>query len=637
MLKAIPIRLTPDKETELKRALADYIDKSERGTKTLYETDIPRFRRIYNGEPFEKIKSFPWHRASNFVVQLVAIHTDTLVARILSLIFKTDPLFTFKVFGDLPQDAKKDLEDFMQHAALDEAELDFYNVSQDWMFDVVKLGSSVMKVPYSTEREILVEPGLQSGTAVERSVIKYDGPKPSKIPFTDWQMWPLTVRNIRDALFKDHVVRHERDVLEHRAWMGFYDMDKVKQLVKRGPDNTHTTVAEQQQQTSAGVVSLGLNRYTLHECWLRYPLQEGRYYQIIATYHKPSDTLVRLIHNPYVTGDDIDNVFVGGKLFPRDDMWHGRGFAEILELGQEEASTIHNQRRDNATIGNTKVFVVKKDSFVDISFPIFPGKPIVVDDPDDIRAESLGTPTTFPFQEESMALDLAERRSGVSPPMIGYGAGAMGGKRGVYTASGTLSMLQEGNMRTDMNIMDIRSAITRAARICLKSYHIGGVHEKLLAKFGPERSQRILGWIKQYPQLQMDLTASNASLNREVEKQTSTMLAQTMQQYYQQVIQLVQMMQQFQQSNPQMFQFLQSIYDGSRLLMHNVLRSFESGDTDRILPKLAATGNVQQPGPMAPGPQGQPVPSLPAPGMGAPGPNPGLFGAQGPEGTGTIQ
>jgi len=636
MLKAIPIRLTTEKETELKRALREYLDKSERGTKQLYDTDIPRFRRIYNGEPFEKVKNFPWHRASNFVVQLVAIHTDTLVARILSLIFKTDPLFTFKVFGDLPEDAKRDLEAFMQHAAMDESELDFYNCSQDWIFDVIKLGSSVMKVPYSTEREIIVEPGIQPGSAVERTVTKYDGPKPTKIPLTDWLMWPLGVRNIRDSLFKAHRVRLEKEVLEHRAWMGFYDMDKVKELLKRGPDNSSATVAEQQQENSAGIVTYGQNRYTLDECWLRYPLTEGRYYQIIGTYHKASDTIVRLIHNPYVTGDDIDNVFVGGRLFPRDDMWHGRGFAEVLELGQEEASTIHNQRRDNATIGNTKVFVVKKDSFVDISFPIFPGKPIIVDDPDDIRAESLGTPTTFPFEEERIALDLAERRSGVSPPMIGYGAGAMGGKRGVYTASGTLSMLQEGNMRTDMNIMDIRSAITRAARICLKSYHIGGVHEKLLEKFGPERSQRILQQIQNYPKLQMDLTASNASLNREVEKQTSTMLAQTMQQYYQQVIQLVQMMQQFQQTNPQMFQFLSSIYDGSRVLMHNILRSFESGDTERVLPKLPAPA-VQQPGQMALGPQGGPPQALPTPGMGAPPPNPRLLGAEGTEGTGTIQ
>lgn len=638
MIRAIPIKgLSMERERELKHYVRTNLDRAIRGTQQLFTEHVPRWRKIYNGEPFEQVKSFPWHRASNFVVQLVGIHTDTLVARILSLIFKTDPLFTFTAFGNLPEHVKKDLEDFMKHASMDEEELALYNTIKDWLFDIVKLGSSVAKVPYVTDRTIVVEPSSNPTEISEREVIRYDGPKPMKTLFTDFLMWPLGVQDFKDAIMKVHRVRLHKETALLRAYQGFYDLDVIKQLYNR-PDLSNRTNIEVKQEENTGIVSLPADRLTFYECWIdKYPLIDGRYYSLCVTYHIESDSFVRKIYNPYNTGDGLSDVFIGCKLFPRDDMWHGRGFAELLEQSQEEASTIHNQRRDRATAANTNVIVARKDTMLDLSFPLFPNKPLFVDSLDDIRVEQMGRESTFEFEEERIALDLAERRSGVSPPMIGYGAGAMGGKRGVYSASGTLSMLQEGNMRTDLNIMDLRAAVTRAGRLALKSYALGGVHERLRQKFDPQRMIRILRSIAMYNQMQMDLTCSSASVNREVERQHATMLAQTMTTYYTQSIELVKMI--MMMKDPTLKEYLLSIYKGSKVLFHNILKSFDNGDTERILPRLAIPGAdlpAGAAGQGSPSQPGQVVPFAQQPGMAPPAQNFGAPGGQEPPNVGEI-
>jgi hypothetical protein len=450
-------------------------------------------------------------------------------------------------------------------------------------------------------------------------------------------MWPLGVQDFKDAIMKVHRVRLHKETALLRAYQGFYDLDVIKQLYTR-PDLSNRTNIEVKQEENTGIVSLPADRLTFYECWIdKYPLVDGRYYSLVLTYHIESDSFVRKIYNPYNTGDDLADVFIGCKLFPRDDMWHGRGFAELLEQSQEEASTIHNQRRDRATAANTNVIVARKDSMLDLSFPLFPNKPLFVDSLDDIRVEQMGRESTFEFEEERVALDLAERRSGVSPPMIGYGAGAMGGKRGVYSASGTLSMLQEGNMRTDLNIMDLRAAVTRVGRLALKSYALGGVHERLRQKFDPARMIRIARSIAMYNQLQMDLTCSNASVNREVDRQHATMLAQTMTTYYTQSIELVKMIMTI--KDPTLKNYLMSIYKGSKVLFHNILKSFDNGDTERILPRLELPGAdipAGAPGQGVPGQPGQVVPFAQQSGMAPVPPAPGAPGEQVPPDVGAI-
>ena len=63
-----------------------------RGLRKIREVKISQWRKIYNGTPREKTKSFPWQNASNVVIQLVGSFVDQLVAKIVMGSVAMDPL-----------------------------------------------------------------------------------------------------------------------------------------------------------------------------------------------------------------------------------------------------------------------------------------------------------------------------------------------------------------------------------------------------------------------------------------------------------------------------------------------------------------------------------------------------------------
>jgi hypothetical protein len=594
----------------LSKYLVDAIDKIKQGTKVLMEEKVPRWRKIYNGEPWEEVKSFPWPKASNFVVQLVGIHVDTLVARLHGVIFQTDPVFTISSFTNkLPKNYKRSLEDLFQYTSLEETELNLMTVAEEWLYDIVKLGSSVLKVPYVEEVENAVE--MQNMQLHIVPKLKVAGPRPIKIPFTHFGFWPLNVANLEDTVLKYHEFTLEKEILERYKASGWYT--NIDTVLQKAPDRTTPEKGVKEQEDALGQHSTQLAGYTFFECWCKWQFG-GQYVDCIITIHKDSKTIVRAIFNPYCTGDGYSDVFVPGRLFPRDDLWYGRGYAEMLEQAQEEASTIHNQRRDASTASNTNIIKVKKGSTLDITFPLFPMKPVYIDEMDDLQVEQLGRPNVFNVEEEKMSLDLAERRSGVSPPMIGFGAGYTNSKRGIYNTGGTVSMLQEGNTRQDMPLLNVRSALTRAGNIILKTYAMGGMSPRLLLKY-QDRMQIIGQALKMYPSISAQLTASTSQMNKQVEQSQNMQIAQVMANYYQQITQLMGSIQQY-ASNPMMQQFLMVIYNSARTLMENILGgTLAYGDTQRLLPPELPDPREQPPA-VSGGPQGVSGQPIPFPGVG---------------------
>jgi hypothetical protein len=271
---------------------------------------------------------------------------------------------------------------------------------------------------------------------------------------------------------------------------------------------------------------------------------------------------------------------------------------------QEEISEIHNQRRDNMTIANMKMWAVDPNSPLTKGFRIYPSAMIPakqLQGQPEISPLEMGIPVQGEIDSERLSLDLAERLSGVSPPMQGYGAGT-NTKRGVYTAMGTLSLLQEGNTRTDLNISDIRFAHTRLGRLLCMEYGAFGVGDDRLAKFG-ELAPKIEYALQAISDGRMALPiySSTASVNREVEKQSDLMLQGVMDRYRQGVLTLMGQIPQMPQNiQPHAIQELEAAY----MLMQMTLRHFGYDEVDRLVPKPEIQPQAQGQGqPGAPGQQ----------------------------------
>jgi hypothetical protein len=620
LINPVPFRVTGDSEVTLKRYIRDRVISLREGLTQLHgNTGVVKWRKMYEAVPAEETREFPWHNASNLIVPVVGIHTDTLLARVLSATLKMKPFWAVAMLGDYlktaPDGIRDALEEFLAYVALEPEELDLYRVEREWFAEIIKLGTGVVKTPWIKDViDIMAPAGDGSGGSSWGEKVVYEGPRPEKLRYEDFK-YPVYHSSLETMNFKYHVAHLQRDVLEERAFMGIYDKRAVTAMLA-SPDRTSPGYVQTQNEQSAKVSTIpgyGFAEWDVCECHFKYKVDASHITRVIVWYHEKTDQILRSYYH-YYPGD----IFVAGRLFYRDDMFPGMGFAETLGTFQEELSQIHNDRRNNSTIANSKVFRVDPDSKLNAGFRFYPSA-MVPAKKDEIEALDMGTPVQGEIDSERLSMDLAERRSGVSPPMQGQGAGT-NTKRGIYTAMGTLSVMQEGNTRTDLNITDIRYAHTKLGRLVSKLYATFGLGDRK-EMFG-ERGQQIQAALDAMMagRMALSITAATSSVNKEIEKQNDLMLIGVSERYNQSIMGMLQAA-----TNPMtpepIRKFLTDAILASNTLMQSVYRHFGFDEVDRLAPKpevggdLSGAGSGQPPvGQQPPGqpPAGGPTPAVPA-------------------------
>jgi hypothetical protein len=281
------------------------------------------------------------------------------------------------------------------------------------------------------------------------------------------------------------------------------------------------------------------------------------------------------------------------------------------------------------TVANMKMFRADPDSKLHKGYRSYPSAMLPARK-DELETLEFGTPVQGEIDSERLSLELADKRSGVAPPMQGAGAGA-NSKRGIYTAMGTLSVLQEGNTRTDLNVTDMRYAHIRLGRLVCKEYAEFGsdsdFHIKRLAMFGVMGAKiKVALEALRAGRLAIPVYASSASVNREVEKQNDLMVSGAMARHYQMITQMLQQAESpLAQSMPSMKKYLEDAMKSANILMKLVMTHFGYDEVERIVPDPVPGQSMQMPGQQGspqgqqgPIPGGQPQPMLPSLGPGQP-------------------
>jgi len=613
----IPVKLSNDAESKLKAHLKMRILALEDGLRELHETKIVKWRKAYEATPREKTREFPFYNASNLVVPIIATFSDTLLARVMSAVLKTRPPWVAKIFGshkDIDDSVRTGLEEFMEYVGIEPTELDLYRVYHEWFGEGIKYGTSVLKCPHEIRyRDELVESEGDGSGRKEVAFMRetaYEGPRPEKIAFEHFLI-PPGAKSLESADIRIHKRVMIKSELEERRFFKIYDPLRVDSILSR-PDRTSPAYPQLMNEETLGAKTTGTYGYKewdLYECWLNWPTPDGKYKPaIIATYHKNSDTLMRAIYDTHTILP-----FALARLFYRDDMIYGYGFCETMWAFQEEISEQHNQRLDNRTIANTRVWRVSPDSKLHAGYRIYPSA-CVPAEKDEIESLQAGDISQQTIDDERFSLELAERRAGISPPMQGAGAGSQG-KRGIYTAMGTLSVMQEGNRRTDLNISDLRYAHTKLGRILLADYAKFGVRSSLLEMFGEKASKitKALEAVKS-ARIGLPIYSSTASVNKEVEKQNLFLLVNLMRQHYMGIANLINQTSSM-MTPPEVKVYLAQVIKASNIVMKNVLRNFDQEDVDLLVPEPQLGGQGGQQTGQAPG-AGPQIPGM-APGGGS--------------------
>ena len=607
MIQPIKLGMSGEGQERLCRFLGKKVRSLKYALAELHETRLPMWRRAYEAVPAETIREFPWHGASNLVVPIIAIHADTLLARVMAAIFKTSPLWASRLIGKHPKEAmnwKLSYEEFMNYVGMEPSELDLYRVYHEWVGEIIKLGTSIVKCPHVITKEDIPFAASDGSLGGFYPNIVYEGPRPEKLPFNDFFMDP-TFKTIEGADFKAHRIRYtSRQALEELGWRGIYDKDVIKAIIGH-PDATTPDSVTMTQLSDAGASPSndGLyEEYHVYECHFKYRIQRGRFAKCIVWYNLLNNKILRAYYNYYP-----EEIFIAGRLFYRDDYFYGYGFCETLATFQEELSQIHNGRGDNMTVSNTVVWRVGNDSLLNKGYRLFPSAMIPAGK-DELEPLQAGQPSAMTIDAERLTLELADKRSGVSAPMQGMGSGTMN-KRGVYSSMGTLSLLQEGNTRTDLNVTDIRYAHTKLGRLLSKLY----------AEFGTGSRARLFGGDAQNIDkafeaiknntLCLPISATSASVNKEVEKQSDLMLTGVQQKHHQTITQMLQAASN-QFTPPELKKYLYGAIENSNTLMKMVFKSFNYDEVERFVtdveapapqPQQQAGGSAQQGAPQGGG------------------------------------
>lgn len=633
--------VNPDIEAHVWAQL-DWLEKMHM---ELHQNKIPKWRKLYLGTPAEATRNFPFPNAANTVVQVIGETVDTMAARVLGLLFATHPLWVFENYvrtqdqneRKTNENMRRVIEDYMDLVGFEPTELDLYRVEGQWFTDSAKLGTGFVKLALEQDTESIILGYADDAKHKLRGeeIDVYSGPRVRKIRHEDFLGDP-SAQTVEELDFYAIRCTLKRQQLESRGFTGAYDKRAVEEILN-SPDRSSPRIQTREELQQQGIstpespdASAEWDIYECHFVWWH----QGKKFRLIYNYHKRTKTVLRRVFNFL---PPRRRAVVRAKLGYRNDGLYGHGYAELLENYQEELSTVHNQRLDNATVANVRALRVSpRARALDANMELYPSA-LLVAEKDEVEAIQVGDVYPSTFKNEEMTLGLVARRAGVSPAVAGMGTGGMMKRPAVYSAQGTLAVMQESNT----NVGHATSEFRHAHAI------LGGALTAMYGKFGTNGKEQMFGLdadllrraleLFEKERMRIPIRSTSGSLNKEIDKQADMIMASVMQRHYTAVGQLMQAI-----SNPmvpeQVRQYFTTVIQAAEQLHKRILKDFGYTQPDLFVPEAPVeqqpkVQNSTVPGGNAP-PGGAPVAggSSPQPGGGgAPVPMSGMGGgASGP-------
>jgi hypothetical protein len=583
-VQIINLPLNDDRLKELVGYLVEKFDFSVKARTNQVDGKYTRWLQNYAGEPQTKVRTTPFLKASNFMPQLIRMHTDILVARMYGLLLAAKPFWNPKVFDDnFPWAMLGEMRNFMEYVSRFPCRLP--EVLDSALRRVCKTGTVTIKAPMITD-EYYFASGEGRAERVQQEYLQLQC-----LPYEDVWFWPITANDETEADIVFHRLRLTKEEVERRVASGLWSKEAGDKMLQSGKETTPEQ-ARQARADEAGVtLTPDVDRpFTAIEASFRYPIVADQMYKCIVTFNprvRDKDGYLRGYFSPYRT---LENTYVNLCFMPREDFIYGYSIPEVLEQYQEEQAQIHNARRDASVIANVPGWKKKRDPTVpNPSSEWYPGKVFELENIDDLQPLTFGGQYNSMIDEENFLLQLAERTTGISPPMQGAGAGSMQGKRGIYSSMGTLALLAEGNRRIDIYLKRLQYPMHRLGNLIYQSYRTfqpNGAQYSMWGEAG-QAIQKTYAF-KEPPDYRgyfFEMSASDSSANKETDRTALLLMANTMAGYYRQIVEAATAVAQQPPGSP-ISAVLLLVLDGAKDLADRLLFSFDIGDRKRLLPDV---------------------------------------------------
>lgn len=597
----IPVEhIDPRAPVALYEYLQDGIRRARSERRPLEERWI-EFHRLYRAQPEFKVKEFPFLGASNLVIPLVATDVETIYSRIMGLLFGPENLWSTRPLRPDTTEFARKLQEFLR--VVQDRELGAYEAVADWVMEICKLGTGVLKQRYRREQKLAYQ-FRETGAGLREQIqtlMTHDHPVIQHVSLFDFLI-PPGVKKLENAPWAA-----ERILLD---WPTF--VSRVRHGIYIGDDRLRTwftqkggRVLEALMQMDSYEPGLG-DKIELWECWCEYDLGQGVPQAVVATIHIPSNTIVRLDYNPFLNQEKPYSI---ARYMRQEGRFYGIGLAEMNEHFQLEVTAMHNQRIDAGTIANSSMMKARK-GVVSEDEPIFPGRWFTLDNMEDIQPLQFGDAKfSSSANDEQMSVGYAKLRSGVNDYMLGNTPPSVG-----YAAAVTnVQQFEQTVKRFDMTLREIRKALGESAARVVEMYQQFNQGGKPFMYLGEEDGQIVQEFLDFPTELArmavgVEVTATTAAESKDMEIRTNTLIMQQLNEYYSNTFQAMQIVFNPQIPEPMRMAAAQMI-QGSNVLMRQILESHGVQDVDQLIPRLAEANNgrgpIQAPGQgVIPGGQG---------------------------------
>jgi hypothetical protein len=607
-LQIEPVRLSERDRKRVASILDPWIEEAIEA-RLQKEHDWKDALRAYEGKPKTENKSWPWPDCSNQYIPLEAIVTDTIAPRMHRAIYSQDRIYKMETQDDRPEmaDAARDLDSFANFEMRNRIRLSQKTQPAEW--DSIQLGTGVLKGAYEDLRRVQLIP-QQDGKPLATEVFDAYGPCIDHVPLED-VLFPADATQVNGpnrCLFVDHVIPMRWDQLVARKAYGYEGVDEI-----RGQLYTDWSLdIKEERDRLAGIQRIRRDHVgDIHEVWCNFPVYEledfpnrrievangkaieREFVELCITYYMRQQRVLRVLENWYECGV---RPFWAIPYIRRSSSIYGMGVWDISHRMVEGVSTIVNQRIDNSTVANTRIWKARKLS-VPRGLQIFPSKVIQMDDPNDLEPVAMGDVAPSTFANEQSLVGYIERRTGVSDAQ----QGRLGGGNEYATASGTMSILEEGNIRFDFTLDEWREHWASIGMWALSCFRQFGYHytDALVREFGPDKAQRIQAALElfegqpTYALFSMDLVVTKASDTEQAQVQRNQVLFDISERVYMRLLEIVGMVTRGMDATGAPITESQKVivYEAIQAILglyKRILHSFQISDTETYLPNMQA-------------------------------------------------
>lgn len=537
-----PRMLNLDDETE--ERLSIFLDEEIRRAR--YEKqdlieDWKDWQADYWATPAEEEKNFPFKRAANIIIPLTAIATEAVIARIMNTIFAVEPFWSVRPQSRQWVEAAKPVEEFLETERKNTSALDVYGMAQDSLTELVKLGTAIGKSSYERDMRKSVRQ-MPDGSEETLWHERHNGATLDYVPVANFLM-RMSEQDPQEARWCGEEHEFTWSQLKRMSLSGRMDaeaIESIKSWYVQGVSEEGGREYQEELDEEVKTEPLWSETFDVQEVWASFDVDgDGIDEEIVIDYHYRSGTILSIRYNWY---DDLHRPYRIAQYVKVEGRWPGIGVAKQNEQFQQEVTTVHRQRLDNATLANMRMIAIKKSSGYGPGEPIFPGKMWFVDDTDDIEPLQMSEVYQSAIINEEQLVRYSDKRTGVNEVLLGMPQEGTPG-----TATGDLARIAEGNKRFDLVLKNVRRWFSLLGRDVLANYQQFGAQRRHFLIHDPEEAE----WVERVLEMPgtlvadgaiVELTATDSTVNRQVEQQQWMSVHQVLTNYFSQVLELGQLM-----------------------------------------------------------------------------------------------